>query len=81
MDKRARFGLHWVWGCTAPKLVPNARLGDAPKGALGSLGGGVNYISHAAFGCQYAEESNAWIKEPVLGRIGGGGVPAPRWWC
>ena len=35
-------------------LPLHARLGNAPKGALFSLGGGVHYFSCVVLGCQYA---------------------------
>ena len=66
-------------GCTASKLVLNARPGNAQKGASPSLGGGVHYFSRVVFGCQYVEESNPWIKKPILGYIGGGVVLFLGW--
>ena len=52
-------------------LPPYAGVDDALKGASPGLSGGVHYFSRVVLGCQYAEESNAWIKEPILGYIGG----------
>ena len=63
--------------------------GDAPKGTSLGLGGGMHYFSRVVLGCQYAKESNAWIKEPILVRIGDsdvlprgvGNLVVGRWSC
>ena len=34
--------MHWGWQSAAPNELPDARQGDAPKGALLGLDGGVN---------------------------------------
>ena len=42
-------GVHWWRWCTAPNDLPNVGLGDAPKGALPGLGGGIYIIFHVSF--------------------------------
>ena len=42
-------GVHWGRWCTTPNDLPNVGLGDAPKGALRSLGGSVYIIFNVSF--------------------------------
>ena len=36
------FSIHWGWKCAVPTDLLHGGLGNAPKGALLGLGGGVN---------------------------------------
>lgn len=42
-------GVHWGRWCATPNDLPNVGLGDAPKGALRGLGGGVYIIFNVSF--------------------------------
>ena len=46
---KSSFGVHWGRWCTAPNDLPNVGLGDAPKGALRGLGGGIYIIFNVSF--------------------------------
>ena len=78
MDKRDLFVPHWAQGCTAPKLVLNARLGDEPKGASPDLGRGVHAFLCVVSGWHCVKKYDGVIQVRGFDCIEGGSVPTPQ---
>ena len=73
--------MHWGWQCTAPTELPDAGLGDAPKGASPSLGAITNSFFCGVSRSQGVKICKDLLKMPSFQCIGGGSVPPPPSCC
>ena len=73
----AQFCLHWGRCSTPPRELPNVGPGDAPKGVLPGLGGGLNGCICAVSACNSVKKMRSIGLTRSFHCIGGGVVPPP----
>ena len=72
--------MHWGWKCIAPIELPHAKSGDAPKGVLLGLGGGVNAFVCGVSCLQSVKIHKCLLRLHSFQCIGGRSVPTPLSW-